>query len=64
LKSETVEMAVENRDTLNMILWNEVYWGQVSLVTAISGGGKRGAYGDGVVDENSAGDAERGDQQA
>jgi len=64
LKSEAVEMAVENRDTLNMILWDEVGWRQIPVLTAISGGGKRGAYGDGMVDENPAGGATRGGQQA
>ena len=55
LKSETVEMAVENRDTLNKILWKEVLGVGDIPSSAISGGGKRGVYGDGVVDENSVG---------
>jgi hypothetical protein len=64
LKSETVEMAVENRDTLNKILWNGVLGLGDALTSAISGGGKRGVYGDGVVDKNSVGGAERRGQQA
>jgi hypothetical protein len=64
LKSATVEKAVENRDTLNTILWNEECWGRLPLITVVSGGGKRGVYGDGVVDENPAGYAARGGQQA
>ena len=63
-KSETVEMAVENRDTLDNILWNVVLGVGDSLTSMISGGGKRGVHGDGMVDENSAGGAERGGQQA
>ena len=59
-----VEMAVENRDTLNRIFWNEVHCGQLRVVTTISGGGKRGVYGDGVVEENPAGGFARGGQQA
>jgi hypothetical protein len=57
-------MAVENHDTLTMILRNEVIYGQVALITVISGGGKRGVYGDGVVEENPAGGFARGGQQA
>ena len=64
LKSEAVEMAVENRDTLDRIFWNEVHWGQLPVVTMISGGGKRGVHGDGMVDENPAGSTARGGQQA
>jgi hypothetical protein len=64
LKSEAVEMAVENRDTLNRILRNEECSGQLSLMTMVSGGGKRGVYGDGVVDKNPAGYDARGGQQA
>jgi hypothetical protein len=64
LKSEAVEMAVENRDTLTRILWNEVRWRQVPVLTVISGGGKRGVYGNGMVDENPVGGAARGGQQA
>jgi hypothetical protein len=64
LKSEAVEMAVENRDTLSRILWNEVRWRQVPVLTVISGGGKRGVYGNGMVDENPVGGAARGGQQA
>jgi len=55
-------MAVENRDTLNRILWNEVVWGRVPLADLISGGGKRGVYAGGMVNENSVGGAERGSQ--
>jgi hypothetical protein len=57
-------MAVENHDTLTTILRNEVIYGQVALITVISGGGKRGVYGDGVVEENPAGGFARGGQQA
>jgi hypothetical protein len=64
LKSETVERAVENRDTLNKFLWNRVLGLREALSIAISGGGKRGVYGDGMVDENSVGGAKRGGQQA
>jgi hypothetical protein len=64
LKSEAAEMAVENRDTHTKILWNEMHWGQLSVLTMISGGGKRGVYGDGMVDENPVGGAARRGQQA
>jgi hypothetical protein len=64
LKSEAAEMAVENRDTLTKILWNEEHWGQFAVLTTISGGGKRGVYGDGMVEENPVGGAARGTQQA
>jgi hypothetical protein len=57
-------MAVENHDILTTILRNEVIYGQVALITVISGGGKRGVYGDGVVEENPAGGFARGGQQA
>jgi hypothetical protein len=57
LKIGTVEVAVENRDTLNKILWKEVLGVGESPPGLISGGGKRGVYGDGVVDENSVGGA-------
>jgi hypothetical protein len=64
LKNEAAEMAVENRGTLTRILWNELHWGQLRVFTTISGGGKRGVYGDGKVDENPVGGAARGGQQA